>query len=150
MDFLNNQLPKSKRLLLVEDNLGDIRLTKEAIKASKVDFEMDVISDGELVLDFLNQKGNFSEAERPDLIMLDLNLPKKNGIEILREIKESPSLRRIPVIAVTTSEADHDVTMAYDLHANAYILKPVDFDDFTKVIKLIDSFWFNTVKLASE
>jgi CheY-like chemotaxis protein len=150
MDFLNNQLPKSKRLLLVEDNLGDIRLTKEAIKASKVDFEMDVISDGELVLDFLNQKGNFSEAERPDLIMLDLNLPKKNGIEILREIKDSPSLRRIPVIAVTTSEADHDVTMAYDLHANAYILKPVDFDDFTKVIKLIDSFWFNTVKLASE
>lgn len=150
MDFLNNQLPKSKRLLLVEDNLGDIRLTKEAIKASKVDFEMDVISDGELVLDFLNQKGNFSEAERPDLIMLDLNLPKKNGIEILREIKDSPSLRRIPIIAVTTSEADHDVTMAYDLHANAYILKPVDFDDFTKVIKLIDSFWFNTVKLASE
>ncbi len=150
MDFLNNQLPKSKRLLLVEDNLGDIRLTKEAIKASKVDFEMDVISDGELVLDFLNQKGNFSEAERPDLIMLDLNLPKKNGIEILREIKDSPSLRRIPVIAVTTSEADHDVTMAYDLHANAYILKPVDFDDFTRVIKLIDSFWFNTVKLASE
>ena len=141
---------KRKRLLLVEDNPGDIRLTLEAIKECKIEIEMDVISDGDKVMSFLFKEGEFHNAERPDIIMLDLNLPKRNGIEILKEIKASPKLKRIPVIAVTTSEADHDIYKAYDTHANAYILKPVDFDDFTRVIQQMDAFWFRTVKLSNE
>jgi two-component system response regulator len=109
---------------------------------------MDVVSDGDKVMSFLNKEGEFQNAERPDIIMLDLNLPKRNGIEILREIKSSPKLKRIPVVAVTTSEADDDIFKAYDTHANAYILKPVDFDDFTRVIQQMDAFWFKTVKLS--
>jgi two-component system response regulator len=150
MELTPQKRKSKKRLLLVEDNPGDIRLTQEAIKECNLDMEMDVISDGERVLDYLNQVGEYANAERPDIIMLDLNLPKRGGIEILREIKTTPHLKRIPVIAVTTSEADHDVFKAYDLHANAYILKPVDFDDFTKVIDQIHSFWFRTVKLSVE
>ena len=141
---------KRKRLLLVEDNPGDIRLTQEAIKECKIDIDMDVISDGEKVMPFLNKEGEFENADRPDIIMLDLNLPKRNGIEILKEIKANPKLKRIPVIAVTTSEADHDIFKTYDMHANAYILKPVDFDDFTRVIQQMDAFWFKTVKLSAE
>ena len=141
---------KRKRLLLVEDNPGDIRLTLEAIKECKIEIDMDVVSDGDKVMSFLYKEGEFQNAERPDIIMLDLNLPKKNGIEILKEIKSSPKLKRIPVIAVTTSEADHDIFKAYDTHANAYILKPVDFDDFTRVIQQMDAFWFRTVKLSIE
>jgi chemotaxis family two-component system response regulator Rcp1 len=141
---------KRKRLLLVEDNPGDIRLTLEAIKECKIEIEMDVISDGDKVMRFLYKEGEFQNAERPDVIMLDLNLPKRNGIEILHEIKSSPRFKRIPVIAVTTSEADHDIYKAYDTHANAYILKPVDFDDFTRVIQHLEAFWFRTVKLSNE
>ena len=141
---------KRKRLLLVEDNPGDIRLTQEAIKECQIDIDMDVISDGDKVMSFLNKEGEYADAEKPDIIMLDLNLPKRNGIEILREIKGSQKLKRIPVIAVTTSEADHDIFMAYDTFANAYILKPVDFDDFTRVIQQMDAFWFRTVKLSNE
>jgi CheY-like chemotaxis protein len=141
---------KKKRLLLVEDNPGDIRLTMEAIKECKIEIDMDVISDGEKVMTFLNKEGEYQNAEKPDIIMLDLNLPKRNGIEILKEIKTHPKLKRIPVIAVTTSEADHDIFKAYDMYANAYILKPVDFDDFTRVIQQMDAFWFKTVKLSAE
>ncbi|MFN8309158.1 MAG: response regulator [Chitinophagales bacterium] len=146
------QIPpkRLRRLLLVEDNPGDIRLTREAIKESGVEIDMQVVSDGELVMDYLMKKGNFIDAVRPELIMLDLNLPKKNGLEILKEIKANDKLRRIPVIAVTTSEADHDVHRAYDLGANAYILKPVDFDDFTRVLQQLENFWFKVVKLAND
>jgi chemotaxis family two-component system response regulator Rcp1 len=141
---------KRKRLLLVEDNPGDIRLTLEAIKECRIEIDLDVISDGDKVMSFLYKEGEFQNAERPDIIMLDLNLPKRNGIEILKEIKTSAKLKRIPVIAVTTSEADHDIFKAYDTYANAYILKPVDFDDFTRVIQQMDAFWFRTVKLSVE
>jgi two-component system, chemotaxis family, response regulator Rcp1 len=150
MELTPQKRRNRKRLLLVEDNPGDIRLTEEALKELNLDIEMDVVSDGELVLDFLNKVGQYADAQRPDIIMLDLNLPKCNGIEILREIKSTPHLKRIPVIVVTTSEADHDVFKAYDLNANAYILKPVDFDDFTRVIAQIHSFWFKSAKLSAE
>ncbi len=138
------------RILLVEDNPGDIRLTQEALKESNMDIHLDVVSDGEQAIDFLMKKGKYVDAIRPHIILLDLNLPKKNGIEILKEVKVHESLKKIPIIVLTTSDADHDISKAYSLNANCYILKPVDFDDFAKVIRLVETFWFNTVKLATE
>ncbi|MCS6935379.1 MAG: response regulator [Chitinophagales bacterium] len=148
MNILHGNAEKP-RILLVEDNPGDIRLTQEALRESNLDIHLDVVSDGEQAVDFLNRRGKYAQAVLPNIILLDLNLPKKNGIEVLREIKSSDALKRIPVIVLTTSDADHDISKAYGLHANCYILKPVDFDDFAKVIKLVETFWFNTVKLPS-
>jgi len=136
------------RILLVEDNPGDIRLTQEALKESQIEITLDVVSDGEQAVEFLMQRNKYVDSVRPNIILLDLNLPKKNGIEVLKEIKAHDTLRKIPVIVLTTSDAEHDITKAYDLHANCYILKPVDFDDFAKVIKLIETYWFNTVQLT--
>ncbi|MBK7147797.1 MAG: response regulator [Bacteroidetes bacterium] len=147
MDLLNKNKEKP-RILLVEDNPGDIRLTQEALKESQLDIHLDVVSDGEQAIDFLNKRNKYAESTRPHIILLDLNLPKKNGIEVLKEIKVQDSLKSIPVIVLTTSDADHDISKAYSLHANCYILKPVDFDDFAKVIQLIELYWFNTVQLA--
>ncbi len=149
MNFTKNGREKP-RILLVEDNPGDIRLTQEALKESKMDINLDVVTDGEQAIDFLMKRNKFSEVARPNIVLLDLNLPKKNGIEVLKEIKADDSLKRIPVIVLTTSDADHDIVKAYSLHANCYILKPVDFDDFTKVIQLIELFWFNTAKLSND
>ena len=149
MNFSRNGREKP-RILLVEDNPGDIRLTQEALKESQMDIHLDVVTNGEQAVDFLCKRGNFAEAIRPHLILLDLNLPKKNGIEVLKEIKADESLKKIPVIVLTTSDADHDINKAYSLHANCYILKPVDFDDFAKVIRLVESFWFNTAKLTTD
>lgn len=149
MNFSKNGKEKP-RILLVEDNPGDIRLTQEALKESHTDVHLDVVTDGEQAVDFLYKRGKFTNAKRPSLILLDLNLPKKNGIEVLKEIKVDDSLKKIPVIVLTTSDADHDINKAYALHANCYILKPVDFDDFAKVIRLVETFWFNTAKLTSE
>lgn len=136
------------RILLVEDNPGDIRLTQEALKESQIEITLDVVSDGEQAVDFLMQRNKYVDSVRPNIILLDLNLPKKNGIEVLKEIKAHDLLKRIPVIVLTTSDAEHDISKAYDLHANCYILKPVDFDDFANVIKLIETYWFNTVQLS--
>lgn len=149
MNILKNSNDKP-RILLVEDNPGDIRLTQEALKESNLDIHLDVVSDGEQAVDFLTHKGKYADAVRPSIILLDLNLPKKNGIEVLREIKFNDALKKIPVIVLTTSDADHDISKAYGLHANCYILKPVDFDDFAKVIKLVEVYWFNTVKLPND
>ena len=149
MDFLKNNKEKP-RILLVEDNPGDIRLTQEALKESKIEIHLDVVTDGEQAIDFLFKRNKFAGSIRPHIILLDLNLPKKNGIEVLKEIKSNDSLKKIPVIVLTTSDADHDISKAYSLHANCYILKPVDFDDFARVIKLVETFWFNTVQLAFE
>jgi two-component system response regulator len=149
MELLRNSKDKP-RILLVEDNPGDIRLTQEAFKESTLDIQMDVVTDGEMALDFLFKRGRYGEAASPDIILLDLNLPKKNGIEVLKELKVDEKLKRIPVIVLTTSDADHDISKAYGLHANCYILKPVDFDDFARVIKLIESYWFQTVQLIHE
>ena len=149
MDFLKNNKEKP-RVLLVEDNPGDIRLTQEALKESQMEIHLDVVTDGEQAIDFLMKRNKFVDAVRPHIIMLDLNLPKKNGIEVLKELKVHDSLKKIPVIVLTTSDADHDISKAYSLNANCYILKPVDFDDFAKVIRLIEVFWFNTVQLPHE
>ena len=137
------------RILLVEDNPGDIRLTQEALKESELDVNLDVVTDGELAVDFLLKRNKFTEALRPHLILLDLNLPKKNGIEVLKEIKFHDQLKSIPVVVLTTSDADHDISKAYGLNANCYILKPVDFDDFAKIIRLIEEYWFKTVVLSA-
>ena len=149
MDFVKNNKEKP-RILLIEDNPGDIRLTQEALKESQTEIHLDVVSDGEQALDFLMKRNKYVTANRPHIILLDLNLPRKNGIEVLKEVKVNDSLKRIPIIVLTTSDADHDISKAYNLHANCYILKPVDFDDFAKVIKLIETFWFNTVQLSFE
>jgi two-component system, chemotaxis family, response regulator Rcp1 len=137
-------------VLLVEDSPGDIRLTREAFKDAKVHITLHVALDGVEAMDFLNRKGKYSNAARPDLILLDLNLPKKDGREVLEEIKESPVLKSIPVVILTTSASEADILRSYKLHANCYITKPVDLDGFLEVVKSIDSFWLSVVQLPRE
>jgi two-component system response regulator len=134
-------------ILLIEDSPGDVRLTREAFKDAKVHINLNVASDGAEAMDCLRREGKYADVPRPDLILLDLNLPKKDGREVLEEIKESPSLKSIPVVILTTSAAEEDVLRSYLLHANCYITKPVDLDGFLKVVKSIDSFWLSIVKL---
>jgi chemotaxis family two-component system response regulator Rcp1 len=138
---------RTVRVLLVEDNEADVRLTREALREAKMHTDLYVARDGVEALAFLRQQDGHVGAPRPDLILLDLNLPKKDGREVLTEIKADESLRRIPVIVLTTSQAEADIVQAYDLHANGYVTKPVDFDSFTKVVKAIDEFWFTIVRL---
>src|ERR1700724_3280815 len=137
-------------VLLVEDSPGDVRLTREAFKDAKVHINLHVASDGAEAMDFLNRKGEHANAPRPDLILLDLNLPKKDGREVLEEIKVSPTLKSIPVVVLTTSASDADILRSYKLHANCYITKPVGLDGFLEVVKSIDNFWLTVVKLPSE
>jgi CheY-like chemotaxis protein len=136
-------------LLLVEDNPGDVRLTREALKSGEVAVNLSVARDGVEALDFLRQRGQFSSAPVPDLILLDLNLPRKNGREVLSEIKSDPELRRIPVLVMTTSRADQDINRAYSLNANCYITKPMDLDEFLRIVRSIEDFWLKTVTLPS-
>ncbi len=138
---------KPINILLVEDNPGDVRLTEEALKENKLLLNVHVVGDGVEAMAFLKREGNFSDAPHPDLIFLDLNLPKMDGRELLSKIKEDPDLRRIPVVILTISSAAEDVFKTYDLHANCYITKPVDMDQFIKVVKSIEDFWFAIVKL---
>ncbi len=137
-------------ILLVEDNPGDVRLTVEALNEGKVRNNLNVVGDGVDALDFLLRRGKYTNAVRPDLILLDLNLPKKNGREVLAEIKKHPHLKRIPVVILTTSKADEDILKSYDLYANCYIPKPVDLEQFLKVVKSIESFWLTIVSLPLE
>lgn len=134
-------------ILLVEDNPGDVRLTIEALKEGKIANQINVAVDGMDAMAFLHREGKYSNAPKPDLILLDLNLPKKNGREVLAEIKIDPNLRCIPVVVLTSSQAEKDIVMTYNLHANCYITKPVDFGQFIDVVKSIEDFWFNVVKL---
>ena len=134
-------------ILLVEDSPADVRLTIEALRDAKVRNNLHVAQDGEEALAFLRQEGTHADAVRPDLILLDLNLPKKDGREVLEEIKADPTLRRIPVVILTTSEAEQDILRSYDLHANCYITKPVDLDQFITVVRTIEDFWLTIVKL---
>ena len=136
-------------ILLVEDS-ADVRLTKEALRDAKVQNNLHVASDGIEATSFLWRKGKHANAPRPDLILLDLNLPKKGGREVLTEIKLDSSLKSIPVVVLTTSAAEEDILRSYQLHANCYITKPVDLDQFLKVIKTIDNFWLAIVKLPSD
>ncbi len=134
-------------ILLVEDNAGDVRLTREAFREGKVGNELAVATDGVEALAFLRREPPHANAPRPDLILLDLNIPKMDGRQVLAEIKSDPSLRRIPVVILTTSKAEEDVARSYDLHANCYITKPVDFDKFLAVVRSIDDFWLTVVDL---
>lgn len=134
-------------ILLVEDNAGDVRLTREALLEGKVSNELVVASDGVEALAILRREGVHHGAARPDLILLDLNLPKMDGREVLAAVKNDPALMRIPVVVLTTSKAEEDILRTYDLHANCYITKPVDFEKFVEVIKSIDDFWLTVVRL---
>lgn len=137
----------SIEILLVEDNPGDVRLTIEALRDSKVRNRMNSVGDGVEALAYLRQQGKYVDAVRPDVILLDLNLPKKNGHEVLSEIKADPDLRRIPVVILTTSKADEDIIRSYDLYANCFITKPVDLEQFMIVVQSIEDFWLTIVKL---
>lgn len=137
-------------ILLVEDNPGDVRLTQEAFKDGKVRNHLSVVTDGEEVLPFLMRQGKYADAPRPDMILLDLNLPKKNGREVLAEIKRDPDLRLIPVVVLTTSKAEEDVLRAYELYANCYITKPVDLEQFLKAVRSIEDFWLTVVALPKK
>ena len=134
-------------VLLVEDSPGDVRLTKEALKDAKVHINLRVVRDGIDAMAFLMREGEYATAPRPDLILLDLNLPRKDGREVLKEIKENPELKSIPVVILTTSASEADILRSYLLHANCYITKPVNLDGFLTVVKSIDSFWLSIVKL---
>ena len=134
-------------ILLVEDSPADVRLTIEALKETKVANRLNVVGNGMKAMDFLYRRGDYAAAPRPDLVLLDLNLPGKDGREVLEEIKFDPDLRRIPVVILTTSQAEEDVLRAYDMYCNCYIAKPLDFHEFMKAVKSIESFWLTIVKL---
>ena len=136
-------------ILLVEDNPGDVRLAVEALTEAKVHNRLNTVSDGEAAMSFLLRKPPYTDAPRPDLILLDLNLPRKSGREVLAEIKATPDLKRIPVVILTTSQAEEDIVKAYDSSANCYINKPVDLEQFIKVVRSIEEFWLTIVKLPS-
>ena len=141
---------KTAEILLIEDNLGDVRLIKEAFKEGKIINHMSVVEDGEAAMAFLRREGPYAGAVRPDLILLDLNLPKKDGREVLAEIKADEDLKRIPVVILTTSQAEEDILRTYDLHANCYVTKPVDLEQFLAVVRSIEDYWLAIVKLPPE
>lgn len=148
--MITKSLPKLIDILLVEDNPADILLTREALAANKLVNTIHVAEDGIQALDFLYKRGKFASAPRPDLILLDLNLPRKNGREVLAEIKTDPNLRPIPIVVLTTSNDEEDILKAYNLNANCYVVKPVGFENFMKAMQSIRHFWFSVVALPPE
>ena len=138
------------KILLVEDNPADVRLTVEALKEGKITNNLSIARDGIEALDFLHRRGPFVDAPRPDLVLLDLNLPRKDGREVLAEIKEDENLKRIPVVVLTTSQAEEDILKTYNLHANCYISKPVDLGQFINVVRTIEDFWLTVVTLPKK
>ncbi len=144
---METQNGKEVEILLVEDNPADVRLTQEALREAKVRNTLHVVNDGVVAMEFLRGENDYADSPRPDLIFLDLNLPRKDGREVLEEIKNDPQLRRIPVVILTTSDAEQDVLKSYDLHANCYVTKPVDMDSFISVVGSVEDFWFSVVKL---
>ncbi|MGA8221173.1 MAG: response regulator [Candidatus Acidiferrales bacterium] len=141
--------PQTIDILLVEDNAGDVRLTQEVMKDSKVRNNLIVASNGEEAMNCLRRQGKYKDTVRPDLILLDLNLPIKDGREVLAQIKEDPDLKRIPVVILTTSKAEEDILKTYNLHANCYVTKPVDLEQFIEVVKSLEDFWLAIVKLPN-
>jgi len=141
------QSPRQIEVLLVEDDPGDVLMTREAFEDYKVRNQLHVVNDGVAALAFLRREGEYAEAPRPDLVLLDLNLPRMDGREVLQAVKSDPQLASIPVVVLTTSEAEEDVLRSYTLHANAYVTKPVDFDRFIKVVREIDDFFVTVVRL---
>lgn len=138
---------KIKEILLIEDNPADVRLITEVLKDFRVEKNITVIEDGEKVMDYLLKNGQFVNAKRPDIILLDLNIPKKDGFKILEEIKTSNALKTIPVIVISTSDSKENIKQAYMLHANCYFVKPFQLDEFIKIIRSIEEFWLNLVNL---
>ena len=136
-------------ILLVEDNPGDVRLTREILRDSKLANNLSVVGDGEAALAFLRRDGEYADAPRPDLILLDLHLPRKDGHQVLSEIKQEEELRSIPVVVLTSSEAEEDILKSYRLHVNCYVTKPVDLEQFTKVVRSVEDFWFSIVRLPT-
>lgn len=136
-------------ILLVEDNPGDVRLTREALKEAKVRNNLHVVDDGVKALEFLRRENEYEDAVRPDLILLDLNLPRKGGREVLEEIKKDPNLLQIPVVVLTSSQAEQDIAQAYELHANCFVTKPVDLDQFITVVRSLEDFWLTIVRLPT-
>jgi two-component system, chemotaxis family, response regulator Rcp1 len=134
-------------ILLVEDNPGDVELTREALDVSKVANRLHVVNDGADAIDFLFRRGRFADVPQPDIILLDLNLPNKDGRQVLSEIKADAGLAQIPIVVLTTSQADEDILRAYQLHANCYITKPIDFNQFVRIVSAIEEFWLSVVKL---
>ena len=141
---------KQVEILLVEDNPADVRLVREALKESKILNNLSVVEDGVEAMDFLRKKGKYASSVRPDLILLDLNLPKKNGREVLAEVKSDEKLKRLPVVIMTVSDDEKDILLTYNAHANCYIKKPLDFDKFSQVVHAIENFWFTIVCLPPE
>ncbi len=141
---------RAVEILFVEDNPGDVRLTQEALNEGNVRINLQVVGDGVEAMSFLRQEGKFVDMSRPDLILLDLNLPKKDGHEVLAEIKSDEVLKRIPVVILTTSRAEEDIFKSYNLYANCYVIKPLDLDQFMKVVQAIEDFWLTLVKLPPE
>ncbi len=144
---MHNPKPKHIEILLVEDSPADVLIAREALSEAKLLNTIHVAEDGVQALDFLYQRGQFAAVPRPDLILLDLNLPRKNGREVLAEIKADDSLKTIPVVVLTTSNAEEDILRSYDLHANCYVVKPVEFNSFVNAVKSIEHFWFSIVTL---
>ncbi|HKY65742.1 MAG TPA: response regulator [Acidimicrobiales bacterium] len=134
-------------VLLVEDDDGDVLMTREALDEGKVLNRLSVVGDGVEAVNYLRKSGRYADAARPDLVLLDLNLPRRDGRQVLEEVKNDPDLRRIPIVVLTTSEAEEDILRSYDLHANAYVTKPVDFERFVEVIRQIDEFFISVVRL---
>ncbi|HYZ86532.1 MAG TPA: response regulator [Bryobacteraceae bacterium] len=147
---MDGNAARSVEILLVEDNPGDARLMKEALKEGEIPHQLNVVPDGELAIQYLRKVGKYEHATRPDLIVLDLNLPKRDGRQVLEEIKRDEELRVIPVVVLTTSKATSDVNAAYQLQANCYIQKPVDLHRFWDIIRSIEGFWLNRVTLPSK
>jgi CheY-like chemotaxis protein len=141
---------RPSEILLIEDNPGDVELIREALQSGKVLNHISLAVDGEDAMAFLNHESRYAAAPRPDLIMLDLNLPKKNGFEVLKEIKENPRLSRVPVVILTSSQADRDILKSYDLHANCFVSKPVDVDEFLNVVRSTGEFWLTLVRLPGQ
>ncbi len=147
---MDDENGRPAEFLLVEDNPGDVRLTREALKECKLRNNLSVVGDGVEALAFLRREGQYANVPKPDVILLDLNLPRMGGREVLAEIKADPLLKRIPVVVITSSEAEQDVVASYDLHVNCYVNKPVDLDQFIKVVRSIGTFWLTIVKLPGE
>ena len=147
--IMNQQLGRPVEILLAEDNPGDVVLTQEAFQDSKIINNLHVVHDGEEAIGFLRRQGKYASANRPDLILLDLNMPKKDGREVLAEIKSDESLKKIPVVVMTSSKAESDVVQTYNLHVNSYIVKPLNLERFAAVVETIEDFWFSIVVLPT-
>ncbi len=143
-------LEKTVEILLAEDNPGDVMLTKKALEQGKLANNLNVVTDGVETLAYLRQEGKYADKPRPDLVLLDLNMPRKDGQDVLKELQDDADLCRIPVVVLTSSESEEDIARSYELNANAYLTKPVDFDGFTEIVNRMENFWFKVVKLPEE